>query len=67
MQATFLRLQEYPFSGPSRDQIAPGLRVSFQGNYAIYYAPRGGALVIVRVLHGARDAAALAERGEFGR
>ncbi len=58
-------MQEFPLSGPPRDQLALGLRVTFHGAYAIYYTPRLDALVIVRVLHGARDAAALAERGGF--
>jgi plasmid stabilization system protein ParE len=43
--------------------------VTFHGVYAIYYTPRPEAsvpeIVIVRVLHGARDMTALAERGEF--
>jgi toxin ParE1/3/4 len=42
------------------------LRVTFHGGYAICYRPLPEAVVIVRVLHGARDAAALAERGRFG-
>jgi len=38
----------------------------FHGAYAIYYTPLPDAVVVVRVLHGARDAAAaLAERGGF--
>jgi len=41
------------------------LRVGFSGNYAIYYRHNEHELVIVRVLHGARDAAALAEHGGF--
>ena len=41
------------------------LRVSFSGNYAVYYVHNDRELVIVRVLHGARDAAAIAEHGGF--
>jgi len=41
------------------------LRVSFSGNYAIYYLNNEREIVVVRVLHGARDAAALAEHGGF--
>jgi toxin ParE1/3/4 len=41
------------------------LRVTFHGAYAIYYRPLADAVVIVRVLHGARDVGALAERGGF--
>jgi toxin ParE1/3/4 len=45
--------------------FAPGLRVTFHGSYALYYIHTDDELVIVRVLHGARDAAALADRGAF--
>ncbi|CAO3405292.1 hypothetical protein [Azospirillum palustre] len=45
--------------------MAPGLRVTFHRAYAIYYRPLPDAVVIVRVLHGARDAASIAVRGEF--
>jgi toxin ParE1/3/4 len=41
------------------------LRVTFHDAYAIYYRPLPHAVVIVRVLHGARDAAAIATRGGF--
>jgi toxin ParE1/3/4 len=41
------------------------LRVTFEGSYAIYYTYDDHAVLIVRVLHGARDAAAVAERGGF--
>jgi toxin ParE1/3/4 len=52
-------------AGPSREQFAAGLRVTFEGNFAIYYTATAAELVIIRVLHGARDAAALADRGGF--
>ena len=58
-------LQRFPLSGPAREMFAPGLRVTFHGHYAIYYLPQAEELVIVRVLHGARDANALAEQGGF--
>jgi len=58
-------LRHFPFSGPTRDQLAPDLRVTFHSPYAIYYRPLPEAVVIVRVIHGARDIAALAERGGF--
>ena len=54
-----------PFSGALRDQLAPGLRVLFHRAYAIYYMAGAAEVVIVRVIQGARDAAALAERGGF--
>jgi toxin ParE1/3/4 len=52
-------------SAPAREHFAPGLRVGFSGNYAIYYIHDERELVIVRILHDARDAAALAEHGGF--
>jgi toxin ParE1/3/4 len=33
--------------------------------YAIYYLPGVGEIVIVRVLHGSRDVAAIADQGGF--
>ncbi|WP_442936685.1 hypothetical protein [Nostoc sp.] len=37
----------------------------FEGNHAIYYTVSEAEIIIIRVLHGARDANALAERGGF--
>lgn len=56
---------EFPPSGSPREPFAPGLRAIFEGNYAIYYSTAETELILVRVLHGARDAAAIAERGGF--
>jgi toxin ParE1/3/4 len=41
------------------------LRITFHDRYAIYYRPFADAIVIIRVLHSARDAAALADQGGF--
>ncbi len=65
IEAAFEPLRQFPLAGPAREQFAPGLRVTFHHGYAIYYTPQAEELVIVRVLHGKRDAAALAERGGF--
>jgi toxin ParE1/3/4 len=51
--------------GSRREQFGPALRVIFHTPYAIYYLPADRELVIVRVLHSARDAAAIAEQGGF--
>jgi toxin ParE1/3/4 len=56
---------QFPLSGPARDQLAKGLRVGFSGNYAVYYRPIETELVIVRVLHGARDTVAMSLGGGF--
>jgi toxin ParE1/3/4 len=58
-------VRHFPLAAPAREQLAPGLRVTFHRPYAIYYRPLVDAVVIIRVLHGARDIAAIAEQGGF--
>ena len=65
LHADFQRLRRAPLMGTTREVVAPGLRVFFHGRYAIYYQPHENELVIVRVLHGARDIAAIVEEGGF--
>jgi toxin ParE1/3/4 len=65
IQVRFDRLTNHPLSGPSRNELAPNLRATFHGSYVIYYLVRATEIVIVRVLHGARDARSMSERGEF--
>ena len=55
----FEPLREFPEMGAARDQLAPGLRALPFRDYVIYYLAEPDALVIVRVLHGARDARAI--------
>ena len=64
--AIFSPLRRFPFSGPSRCHLAPGLRVTFHRSYGIYYLPTPDAIVIVRVVHGARDVPSIAGDGGFG-
>jgi toxin ParE1/3/4 len=42
-----------------------GLRAGFSGNYVVYYRPAETELTIVRILHGARDTAAISSSGGF--
>lgn len=63
IEAHFEPLRQFPFSGAARDQLASGLRVTFHDPYAICHMLQPDALAIVRVIHGARDIAALTERG----
>jgi toxin ParE1/3/4 len=65
IKVDFDQLAIFPLSGVSRAHLAADLRVKFHGAYGIYYMPAARELIIVRVLHGARDAAAIAERGGF--
>ena len=48
-------LLTHPLLGPARDQLAPGLRVHFHRDYAIYYVPTEREIIVIRVLHGRRD------------
>jgi len=65
LHATCEQLLVFPLAYPERPQLAPGLRVVFHGSYAIYYQPDDEVVILVRVLHGARDLAAIAGQGGF--
>jgi plasmid stabilization system protein ParE len=55
----------HPEIGPTRDQLAPGLRAHFHKSYVIYYTFTETELIIVHVVHSARDAKAIFS-GDFG-
>jgi toxin ParE1/3/4 len=59
ISAKFEPLRQFPEMGPAREQLAPGLRALPHRDYVIYYVAEHDELVIVRVLHGARDARAI--------
>lgn len=46
---------ERPFSYPSREDVAAGLRTASQGNYRILFRVEDELVQILRVLHAARD------------
>lgn len=52
-------------SRPARERLAPGLRVTFEGQHAIGYVHDDREVVIIRVRDGMSDAAASAARGGF--
>jgi toxin ParE1/3/4 len=54
--AKFEPLRQFPEMGAAREQLAEGLRAIPYRDYVIYYFDESDALVIARVLHGARDA-----------
>jgi toxin ParE1/3/4 len=56
---------QFPFSGAPRPHLSKDLRVVFHERYAIYYLPRPDEIIIVRVLHGSRDIATIADEGGF--
>lgn len=63
--AALEQLQRFPLLGPSRERLAPGLRVLLYGSYAAYYIPRADGVVVIRLLHGARDVEAFATNRGF--
>jgi toxin ParE1/3/4 len=65
IEGEFGIILQTPLIGVKREQFAPGLRVTFHSPYAIYYLPAEQELVIVRVLHGARDVEVIAAQGGF--
>ena len=55
----FRPLLSHPEIGPGREHLGEGLRVHFHRDYALYYRFTESEIIIVRVVHGARDARAL--------
>jgi len=65
MAEAFERICEFPLRSPQRPQLGCDLRVAFSGRYAIYDRPTQEDIIVVRVLHGARDIDAIADEGGF--
>ena len=55
----FELLEQNPRIGRSRDDLQEGLRSIPQSSYMVFYRIWAGRVVIVRVLHAARDIAAV--------
>lgn len=49
------RLADFPELGRARDDLRPGMRSWSVGSYLIFYRVEAARLVVVRILHGARD------------
>jgi len=49
------RLSVFPEMGSPRPEVAPTARLLIEGNYLILYEASPTHVVVVRVLHGARD------------
>lgn len=52
-------LADHPFLEPARPEIGTEVRFLVVGRYLVLYRLDGDTVVIVRVVHGARDVAAL--------
>jgi toxin ParE1/3/4 len=55
LEAKCRKLADMPHIGTRRDELAEGLRCLSAGNYVIYFTSTTEEVVVVRVLHGARD------------
>ncbi len=55
IEAAENRLAEFPEMAPPRDDLRPSVRAWAVGDYLILYRIEPDAVVIVRILHGARD------------
>ncbi len=55
IDGAFRTLAAQPMMGRERNELVPGLRSFPIGRYMIFYEPLPDGVVIVRVLHGARD------------
>ena len=56
IESKFQPLCDNPKLGPSRNYLAPNLRAHFYRDYVIYYMFNENELVIIRVVHGSREA-----------
>ncbi|NJL09848.1 MAG: type II toxin-antitoxin system RelE/ParE family toxin [Calothrix sp. SM1_7_51] len=57
----FKLLAESPKLGRNRSELSPELRSFPNGNYVIFYRTISDGILVVRVLHGARDIASIFE------
>jgi toxin ParE1/3/4 len=59
IEERFATVQAHPEIGPCRERLAAGLRAHFHRDYVLYYRFTDDEVIIVRVVHGARDVRAL--------
>lgn len=52
---------QYPLAGRKRTEVEAGVRSMPMGGYVVFYQPMKNSVVIVRVIHGARDIGSLLE------
>ena len=60
LSAKIVTLSDHPFLGRLRPELRPGLRSLTDGRYVILYRVAGRDAVVLRILDGRRDIAALA-------
>jgi len=59
----FAKIAEAPGIGTDRSELRPKLRSVAFGNYLLFFKSSRESVIIVRVIHGARDYARLFDRG----
>jgi len=59
LQEKAFSLQHMPYKGADRNDVLVGLRLLPHRNYNIYYKVQGQKLIVVRILHAARDIGAV--------
>lgn len=59
IESRFQSIAQFPQIGSARPDIAEDLRCCWVGNYGVFYRVKPASVEIVRVLHGARDIAAI--------
>jgi toxin ParE1/3/4 len=55
VEETITLLASQPYLGEAANHIRPGLRRMSHGSYLLFYEPKDDGIVLVRVLHGARE------------
>jgi toxin ParE1/3/4 len=54
LRAHCLKVAERPLAYPLREEYGTGIRLTIHGSYVIFHSQRDDALVIERIVHGAR-------------
>lgn len=53
--SVFVRLRRYPRSGATRPELGEGIRSILYRQHRMYYIIRDAGVLVLRVIHGARD------------
>lgn len=62
LRSAFATLRDHPLIGAAEDDLGEGLRGFAYRSHRIYYRANGDGVLIVRILHHARDAMRALER-----
>lgn len=49
------KVAAFPKASPERAELGPGIRMAVHRDYLIFYREAAANVVVVRILHGARD------------